>query len=331
MRVRFLVVLVLLGSLLSCTTASPSVPTSPSPRAIVTPPPSATPTPTPRPTVGPTPTPTPAPTAMPGNVELRVEPVQLEPGHTLAVRLLSPWPVTAEGRLGETALPFVSQDSGRLHVAFVGIPVNAAEGVQQVAVRWQDASGHGGVLTATVELLPARYPVETIYLAPDRAALLDPEIVAAEWERLEPIWNTWSPERLWSGNFITPTRGHISSAFGTLRSYDGGPPTSYHNGVDISNPEGTLVVAAARGKVVLAEKLQVRGNAVILDHGWGVHSAYYHLSMILVEVGEMVDARQAIGRMGETGLATGPHLHWEVRLGEVPVDPWEWVRQGEKF
>ncbi|MGC8873477.1 MAG: M23 family metallopeptidase [Chloroflexia bacterium] len=331
MRGRFLVVAILLGSLLGCTVRSPSTSLPTRPWTAVPPSPTATPTATPRPTVGPTPTPTPVPTAVPVDVELRVEPVQIEPGHTLVVRLLSPWPVMAEGTLGEATLPFVSCDGGRLHTALVGIPVDAPEGPRWVVVRWQDAAGHADLLTATVELLPMRYPIETIYLQPDRAALLDPEIVSAEWERLVPIWDTWFPERLWSGDFITPTRGHISSAFGTLRSYDGGPPTSYHNGVDISNPEGTLVVAAARGRVVLAERLQVRGNAVILDHGWGVHSAYYHLSAILVEVGEMVEARQAIGRMGETGLATGPHLHWEVRLGEVPVDPWEWVHGGGKF
>lgn len=331
MRGCWLLFALVLGCLVGCVGAPPtSVPPLPS-RTVVPSIPPATSTPTPLPTAGPTPTPSPVPTALPQAVELRVDPTQLEPGHTLAIRLLSPWPVTAEGTLGETTLHFVSQDGGRLLVALLGVPVDASAGERVVAVHWQDGTGRTGVQTATVELLPARYPRESIYLQPDRAALLDPEIVRAEWERLEPIWNSWTPQRLWSGDFITPTRGQISSPFGTLRSYNGGPAVSYHNGVDISNPEGTLVVAAARGRVVVAERLQVRGNAVILDHGWGVHSAYYHLSAILVEEGEVVEARQAIGRMGATGLATGPHLHWEIRLGEVPVDPWEWVRRGGRF
>jgi len=97
--------------------------------------------------------------------------------------------------------------------------------------------------------------------------------------------------------------------------------------VDIAAGEGTPVIAAAAAVVALAEPLQVRGNAVILDHGAGVHSAYYHLSRIDVAVGEPVRQGQQIGLVGATGLSTGAHLHWEVRVGEIFVNPLEWTER----
>jgi len=90
---------------------------------------------------------------------------------------------------------------------------------------------------------------------------------------------------------------------------------------------GVPVYAPARGVVVLAEPLAVRGQAVILDHGWGVFSGFWHLSQIDVTVGQEVERGQPIGLVGNTGLSTGPHLHWEVQVRSVPVDPVQWTKE----
>jgi len=89
------------------------------------------------------------------------------------------------------------------------------------------------------------------------------------------------------------------------------------------------VLAAASGIVVLAEELQVRGRAVILDHGAGVMSGYFHLSEIGVETGDRVSAGQVLGSVGATGLVTGSHLHWEMRVNGVAVNPQDWL--GRRF
>jgi murein DD-endopeptidase MepM/ murein hydrolase activator NlpD len=113
-----------------------------------------------------------------------------------------------------------------------------------------------------------------------------------------------------------------------VRSYDGGPYDSFHEGLDIANATGTPIVAAARGRVVLAEPdLLVRGGAVIIDHGQGVHTGYWHQSDLLVRAGEMVEQGQLIGRIGAKGMVTGPHLHWDVRIGPTNVQPLEWIEQ----
>ena len=85
--------------------------------------------------------------------------------------------------------------------------------------------------------------------------------------------------------------------------------------------------APAAGTVVLANGLNVRGNAVLIDHGMGLFSGYWHQSQIAVQVGDELSAGDLIGYIGDTGLVTGPHLHWEIRLGGIAVEPLQWVQE----
>ena len=132
---------------------------------------------------------------------------------------------------------------------------------------------------------------------------------------------------LWQGLFRVPAPGEVTAPFGEARSYNGGPVASWHGGVDLAAPAGGPVLAAAAGRVVLAQKLTVQGNTVVIDHGLGLISAYFHMDAIQVKVGDAVKQGQAVGVVGNTGLSTGPHLHWEIRLGGVPVDPWQWTKR----
>jgi murein DD-endopeptidase MepM/ murein hydrolase activator NlpD len=100
---------------------------------------------------------------------------------------------------------------------------------------------------------------------------------------------------------------------------------SAHAGEDFSAPPGSEVLAPAAGTVLLAESLFVRGNAVMLDHGSGVITGYWHLQKLNVESGQRVEAGQTLGEVGSTGLSTGAHLHWELRVRGVAVDPMQWV------
>ena len=124
-----------------------------------------------------------------------------------------------------------------------------------------------------------------------------------------------------------PHDGVLNSPFGARRSYNGGPARSHHSGVDLDGDGGEPIRPSADGIVVLAEQLQVRGNTIIIDHGWGVYSLYAHLSKIQVQPGERVARGDTIGLLGSTGLATGPHLHWEIRVNGTPVDPIAWCER----
>jgi murein DD-endopeptidase MepM/ murein hydrolase activator NlpD len=122
-----------------------------------------------------------------------------------------------------------------------------------------------------------------------------------------------------------PAQGPITTEFGEVRAYNDGPFNSWHNGLDIGADEGAPIVALAPGRVVYAGRLDIRGNFTAIDHGLGILTCYFHQSEILVQVGQTVQAGDLIGRVGTTGLSTGPHLHWEVRVEGIPVSPWQWV------
>ena len=126
----------------------------------------------------------------------------------------------------------------------------------------------------------------------------------------------------WRQAFIWPARGRITGLFGSQRIYRG-EPASFHNGLDVAAGSGAAVVAPADGVVVLAgpPAFSLEGNLVIVSHGMGLTSAFLHLSQTLVTAGQTVRRGDMIGRVGATGRATGPHLHWGMRLGEARIDP----------
>jgi murein DD-endopeptidase MepM/ murein hydrolase activator NlpD len=160
-------------------------------------------------------------------------------------------------------------------------------------------------------------------------AATDEEAMRLERERLQDIWARVTPDLLWSTSFQSPLQDYVArtSRYGARRSVNGGPYATYHEGTDFSAYRGSPVYAPAAGRVVLAESLTVRGGAVILNHGLGVHTGYYHLSEIEVSSGQKVDKGDLIGKVGSTGRSTGNHLHWDLLIGTIWVDAEAWMEQ----
>ena len=167
--------------------------------------------------------------------------------------------------------------------------------------------------------------IDEITLDAENAALLTPEMVAIDNHTRYEQYKAVSGPRLWSGPWGLPLVGVDSGAFGVLRSYNGGPATDWHHGHDISADAGAVIRAPARGRVVFASDLPVHGSGVILDHGAGVYSGYWHMSEIQAELGQMVNPGDPLGLVGTTGVTTGPHLHWEVIVQGTDVDPIQWT------
>jgi len=264
---------------------------------------------------------------------ITLDPPQPTQGHTLVISMTSNEPATVTARLAELPLVLQTTKAGNGFWGITAFAVDAAPGPRPLFLTATDRTGNTLQLTATVPVTRFPFRVETgdgvdvIMLPPDRMALLN--FAEAEIKDLDQVWARVSSLPLWNTPFTVPLQSHyrVTTAFGTARSYGGGPPTGYHLGTDLAVDQGTPVYASAGGRVVLAGPLKVRGNAVILDHGLGLFTAYYHLSEVAVAVGEAVTAGQRIGKVGNTGLSTGPHLHWEMRLAGVAVDPWEWTRR----
>ena len=162
-----------------------------------------------------------------------------------------------------------------------------------------------------------------------QAAQIDQQAIADERAMLFELWLPASPDLLYTGPFAEPVNGYLyhSSFYGARRSYNGGPYSTYHEGLDFAAYRGSEVFSPATGQVVLAEQLYVRGGAVIIDHGLGIYSGYYHLDEVLVTPGSWVESGALLGRVGSTGLSTGPHLHWDLLLNGVWVDPFAWREQ----
>jgi murein DD-endopeptidase MepM/ murein hydrolase activator NlpD len=126
----------------------------------------------------------------------------------------------------------------------------------------------------------------------------------------------------WRQEFIWPVRGRLSGFFGSQRIYRGSPG-SYHSGMDIAVPTGTNYVAPADGVVILAAEMPftLEGHLLMIDHGMGLNSAFLHSSQLLVKEGDTVRQGQVIGKVGMTGRASGPHLHWGMKWNAARVDP----------
>ena len=156
---------------------------------------------------------------------------------------------------------------------------------------------------------------------------IDPANTLPEDQRVAELVAQVTPEKMWQGPFQFPSDYYekFPSVFGTRRSYNGSAYTYYHTGLDLYGSTSTPVLAPAAGRIVFAGPLTVRGNTTYIYHGWGVFSGFLHQSQLLVSVGEVVEAGQTIGMVGGTGRVTGPHLHWEIWAGGVPVDPIQWT------
>ena len=204
--------------------------------------------------------------------------------------------------------------------SFVGVDTDDPPGPQPLKVDFTLPNGTKGTLSQTVTVVQTKWSVDSLAFSADKDALLDPRIVNDELAQLKAIYSKVTPEKYWSGGWLMPLEGPITARYGEQRSINGGPPSGHHGGTDIGVPEGTPVKATNRGRVVLARQLQERGNMVIVDHGGGLYSGYAHMSSFNVSEGQMVEQGDVVGMSGNTGLSTGPHLHWEMAIDGVWLD-----------
>ncbi len=300
-----------------------------------TPTPTETPTATATPTVTPTSTPTPTPTATatPEPTETPVpEPppvtLGLSQGRTLTVRTPRGSAAGATAIFRDRQYPMAA-DADSFWVP-IGASYDVAPGNYELAINLLDPAGALiEVRSETVAVSATDFPAEYLQVPTDGPnGLRPPEEVQQELNIRARVYGQVSRVKLWQGAFTLPVTGPISTAFGTGRSYNGGPISTHHSGTDFAADEGAPVSASADGRVAFAGMLTTRGNSVIIDHGLGVFTAYHHLSRIDVTDGQMVTQGQIIAAVGMTGLATGPHLHWELVVGGQNVDPVYWTFAG---
>jgi murein DD-endopeptidase MepM/ murein hydrolase activator NlpD len=240
-------------------------------------------------------------------------------GHPFFVKLTSSRAVSATATLDGYTIPLYPSN-GAYWGAF-GLSRLATLGRRTVSVNAHDATGQAAAQQLPVEVVATQFEVSNIDLIPTP---FDPTDYVKEANFLRPIWTTITPRQLWSGLFARPLNSAITSSFGELRIWKDGSRDS-HEGWDFEGTTGTPIYAAGDGVVAVAQPLVVRGNVIIIDHGLGVYTGYYHLSEILVKKGDRIKKGQLVAKMGGTGRVTGPHLHWDFIVGGVNVDGLEWT------
>jgi murein DD-endopeptidase MepM/ murein hydrolase activator NlpD len=202
---------------------------------------------------------------------------------------------------------------------FIAVDLGQRPGSYPLLVK-SPSSGKGRALN--IEVVRKDYGVRRLTL-PKEMVDLDArtlERVKKEAKTIRALWETPASEAVWQGSFLKPLDGDVVGPFGRRRVIND-QPRSPHSGVDFKAGRGTPVRAMNHGTVVLTEDRFFAGRSVVLDHGGGVLSMYFHLEKILVQEDQFVERGQVVGLVGATGRATGPHLHLGIRINGARVDP----------
>jgi len=255
-----------------------------------------------------------------GYLKIELEPDIFVPGQVIVVTVTGEQGIKrVSGRFRDKEVYFQRDEGANKYRALLGLGLRIKPGEYRLEIEAE-------LRDAQAQKEYRDIPVSRKVFALQRLTLLYPLSekdllrVNREKVRLDKIWRKETRKRLWNGGFIKPLAGEWGSGFG-LRRMINDEPRSPHTGVDIIASEGSPVRAANSGRVVLTDELFFSGNSIVIDHGQGLYTMYFHLSKFLVKVGQKVAKGDIIGLVGSTGRASGPHLHWGVRLQETRVDP----------
>jgi len=221
--------------------------------------------------------------------------------------------------------PCITAATGGLQ-CLVAAPYDQVPGAYPLTLTLARKGQSALIKQGSVTVSAGGFLAEALVLPSRLGYLLHPDVEADENDRLLTAYSIVTPVKYWEGAFKPPISGPLSSGFGNIRSYPGyGDVITRHTGQDFTAPIGTSVMASANGRVVLSRLMNVHGNNIVIDHGWGVYTEYAHLSQRFVVPGQFVLQGQIIGLSGNTGRSTGPHVHWEVAINDIWVNPLDFL------
>jgi murein DD-endopeptidase MepM/ murein hydrolase activator NlpD len=264
--------------------------------------------------------------ATPANVLLST--ATLLPGETLRVEIDGSIPSAKLKALfmGKSYPFFVIGPNAQR--ALIGIKLDAKPGSYELAFKAppataDTASEESPTEPYLIEITTKVFTVENVNFTSEKTALATSE--HHESVLIHQADQYLSRDQQWEGAFMYPVEGKVIGEFGLKRMRNGTIDVGFHKGVDLRAEKGTPALAANAGTVVLAAHFKAHGNTVMINHGQGVMTIYLHLSSISVKIRQKVTKGQEIGKVGSTGMATAPHVHFQVFVHGVPVDPKQWV------
>lgn len=259
-----------------------------------------------------------------------IDPLPITQGTTAQIKVTTTQEATLGGILVDKNLNFFSIDQNT-YVALQGVHALTEPGLYPLRLDAILPDGNKQSFEQMILIQTGYYPSEVLYVDPKS---IDPAITKPEDELIRSLVNKATPTRYWNGIFESPASlyeatSYLTSKFGNRRTYFGiGTDLEiqgFHSGLDFGGGNGLPITSPAPGVVVFAGPLDIRGNATIIDHGWGIYSGFWHQSEFKVKVGDMVETGQVIGLVGGTGRVTGAHLHWEVWVNGIQVNPMDWL------
>ncbi len=207
-------------------------------------------------------------------------------------------------------------------VALLGLDLQDEPGTHELTVDITNRD-RSQQLSFNILVVKEKFHVEHLKLPKDKVDLDDKSLARwkAEQDHVKAALATDSQMKLWQTAFVEPVNGKRTGMFGSVRIMNG-QARNPHNGEDIGAPLGADVAATNDGIIRLTVDHIFSGKGVYVDHGLGLYSMYFHLSQVLVKEGDLIRAGQVVGKVGATGRATGPHLHWGVKVNGARVNPY---------
>lgn len=264
-------------------------------------------------------------------ISAEIRDLPIKQGGTGVIKVKTIAGVTLGGILVDHQLHFFPTEDGT-QIALQGVHALIAPGVYPLRLDATLPDGSRQSYEQFVVIVAGNYPSEIIPNVDP--AFIDPTVTEPELNQVIEITLPSNPTKYWMGDFTSPAIAYaestyFTSRYGNRRTYTGQGTdlkvTGFHTGLDFGGGDGLAITAPASGVVVFAGPLTVRGNATIIDHGWGVYSGFWHQSAIQVQVGQTVQQNEVIGLVGATGRVTGAHLHWDLWVNGIQVDPLDWL------
>lgn len=257
--------------------------------------------------------------------EIFIDPLPAVQGQTLEIGISTHEFTEINGSFMDNSLHFFSEDNENYY-SFSGIHAMSEIGPYPLKITMTGEDGAKQSFEQMVLISSGNYGNDAVIKVDD--IYVDPATIAEEDEIFNAVVE-YTPQKYWEGKFQYPVdEPCINGYFGQRRNYNNGALYYYHTGLDFEVCAPNLnIYAPAAGVIVLVEETIIRGNAILIDHGWGVYSGYWHLSQFNVEVGDMVQPGDLLGIIGDTGRSLGPHLHFEIDIGGIPVNPQTWLEQ----
>jgi len=261
------------------------------------------------------------------NVTTHVNPQQTADGSVVVATLTLPPELrgqTVNGEFMGTPVYFFEAPAlgAGVYEAVFGVPYGQKPGPADLQVMLGDGSELKN-LKITLAVVEGGYGSEVLRVDGRRVnphRKKDLERIKREQHEVAEIYGQVTRQKLWTGPFLLPINSSITSPFGMKRIYNGALK-NFHPGLDLKAPVGTVIRAAAPGRVVMSKNLFYTGNTIMLDHGYGIYTLYAHMSRLGVKKGQVVQKGASLGLSGMTGRVSGPHLHWQAVINRVKVNP----------